>query len=135
MTLSCVIVTCSALTDTELSSFYNGVAVEIGEKYYRIQSNGIPDHDYGMFRDDVTRKDLNFFVPIRPSLSASPGCLNTGAIAVAINGVPIYNPLTADGRDAVLTGTFDDCNGHASNDGAYHYHGLPKCLGEYGSVH
>ena len=41
-----------------------------------------------------------------------------------INGVLLYNALTAPGDDAVHYEEFDDCQGHASPNGAYHYHQL-----------
>ena len=43
----------------------------------------------------------------------------------AINGVAIYNALTGETTDAVRYEVFDDCKGHSSPSGAYHYHQYP----------
>ena len=40
----------------------------------------------------------------------------------AKNGVAIYNALTGSGLDAVYYEEFDECQGHASPGGSYHYH-------------
>ena len=62
-----------------------------------------------------------------------------GAIGVAINGVPIYNPFAAEGHlgvpnvDALKVEAFDSCCGHP-NPQEYHYHQYPACLRLLGSV-
>ncbi|NOQ34949.1 MAG: YHYH protein, partial [Methylococcaceae bacterium] len=56
-----------------------------------------------------------------------------GPIAVAINGVPIFDPSKQDGRhdeehDPNIIGELDICGGHAGRGDDYHYHTAPKCL-------
>jgi hypothetical protein len=57
-----------------------------------------------------------------------------GAVGVAFNGVVFFGNSDMQGRDAyVFEGqTFDQCNGHNSPRGAYHYHTqIPnECLGQ-----
>ena len=58
--------------------------------------------------------------------------MGMGAIAVATNGLPIFNPWTIEGNNAVEGDTaewFDLCDGHPSPNGEYHYHKQPSsCL-------
>jgi Ca2+-binding EF-hand superfamily protein len=54
-----------------------------------------------------------------------------GAIAVAANGIPIFNPIKNDGRtDTFLAGELDQYGGHAGRADDYHYHVAPWHLAE-----
>ncbi|MFM7244722.1 MAG: YHYH protein, partial [Planctomycetaceae bacterium] len=57
-----------------------------------------------------------------------------GAIAVALNGIPIFNPLNNRGDDAFAIGELDDFGGHCGRADDYHYHVAPvhleKAVGE-----
>lgn len=71
-----------------------------------IESNGLPDHEMMVgirawqqqvpLPHDFTGANA-FRIPKQPKLAAEPvsakTALFTGAIAVAINGVPIFNPI------------------------------------------
>ena len=46
----------------------------------------------------------------------------SGAIALAVNGMPIFNALNNRGDDAYLAGELDDWGGHAGRADDYHYH-------------
>lgn len=70
---------------------------------------------------------LNLALAARPSKGAGR-CLTGGPIAIAINGVAIYDALDAGGNDAVAHEIQDSCGGHPQMTGQYHYHALPKCL-------
>ena len=65
-------------------------------------------------------------------MSASP--LNTsehllkGALAVAVNGVPIFNVYNNRGENAYLIGELDDWGGHFGRGDDYHYHMVPTHL-------
>jgi len=68
-------------------------------------------------------------IPITPVISKTPISAKNhflrGAIAVAINGVPVFNALTNKGTDAYLTGELDDWGGHCGRADDYHYHMAP----------
>ncbi len=51
-----------------------------------------------------------------------------GAIALAVNGVPIFNPLNNRGEDAYLFGELDQYGGHCGRADDYHYHLAPTHL-------
>jgi len=71
-------------------------------------------------------------LPLAPRLAAQPVSARTGlfrgAIALAVNGVPIFNALNNRGDDAYLAGELDDYGGHAGRADDYHYHTAPLFL-------
>lgn len=74
-----------------------------------------------------------FRFPLRPRFAEKPvsakESLFRGAIAVAANGVPIFNPIKQDGRtDTYLAGELDEFGGHAGRADDYHYHLAPVHL-------
>ena len=67
-------------------------------------------------------------VPAQKPLSAKNGFFR-GAIAIAANGVPIFNPIKNDGRtDTFLAGELDEFGGHCGRADDYHYHTAPVHL-------
>ena len=104
---------------------------------FQISANGIPDHVTGPFNlpedsDDVLVQNFEYYIPKNPAVADNPTDLNMGPIGLAINGVAIFSPYSAQGTDAVITEerTFDECDGHPSPQGTYHYHGSPICVFE-----
>jgi len=72
-------------------------------------------------------------IPLNPTVAKRPmsGKDNffRGAIALAINGVPIFNPIKNDGRtDTFLAGELDEFGGHCGRADDYHYHIAPLHL-------
>jgi hypothetical protein len=71
-----------------------------------------------------------FPVPAAQPLSAKDHFFR-GAIAMAVNGVPIFNPIKNDGRtDTFLAGELDEFGGHCGRADDYHYHIAPTHLQE-----
>ena len=72
-------------------------------------------------------------VPLKPELADQPVSakeqLFRGAIAIAANGIPIFNPIKNDGRtDTFLAGELDEFGGHCGRGDDYHYHVAPLAL-------
>jgi hypothetical protein len=72
-------------------------------------------------------------IPLNPQMSNAPIPVNQqhftrGAIALAVNGVPIFNPYTNTGVDALLDGQLDEWGGHCGRADDYHYHIAPLHL-------
>ena len=71
-------------------------------------------------------------IPITPVISSAPMSAKThflrGAIAIAANGIPIFNALNNRGDDALLAGELDDWGGHCGRADDYHYHVAPLHL-------
>lgn len=73
-------------------------------------------------------------IPLYPSEAAVTTPTNgQGAIGMALNGVPIFDPTQQDGvynasRDPYLIGELDSCGGHSGRGDDYHYHSGPTCI-------
>ena len=73
-------------------------------------------------------------IPLYPQLTGvNTPTVGQGPIAVAINGVMIFNPTRQDGvysanADPYLIGELDECGGHSGRGDDYHYHIAPICI-------
>jgi hypothetical protein len=75
-------------------------------------------------------------IPLNPVLSSNPIPVDSihfirGAIAIAANGVPIFNVHTNTGVDSYLDGQLDNYGGHCGRADDYHYHIAPLHLYNY----
>jgi hypothetical protein len=123
------------------SAFSKSVKVTKSAKYYLVESSGIPDHQMMVgiksWQQQVPAiqpyAGTNAWsIPITPVISETPisakGHFLRGAIAIAVNGVPIFNALNNRGEDALLAGELDDWGGHCGRADDYHYHVAPLHL-------
>lgn len=74
-------------------------------------------------------------IPLHPVVAEKPLSAKShffrGAIALAANGVPIFNPIKNDGKtDTFLAGELDEFGGHCGRGDDYHYHIAPTHLQE-----
>ena len=116
--------------------FSGKVVVRWDAKWLYVESDGMPDHE---MMTEITAwqqqvplpqpytGDNSWRVPLQPKPAAQPKSAKTaffrGAIAIAINGVPIFNPIKNDGRtDTYLAGELDLFGGHSGRADDYHYH-------------
>ena len=71
-------------------------------------------------------------IPLKPKLADAPvsarHALMRRAIALAANGVPIFNALNNRGDDTKKVGELDDFGGHSGRGDDYHYHAAPLAL-------
>ncbi len=109
--------------------------------YFYVESNGIPGHPMMIgirsWQQQVPIPqnyvgDNAWQIPLHPVPAARPRSTNgqflRGAIAVAVNGIPIFNPLNNRGDDAYLFGELDEYGGHCGRADDYHYHLAPVHL-------
>ncbi len=112
-----------------------------------VESNGLPQHGmmFGIrswqqqvpLPQPYTGRNA-WQIPLHPQLAKHPistrNHLMRGAIALAVNGVPIFNALNNRGEDAFLAGELDQWGGHCGRGDDYHYHRAPvhleKIVGE-----
>jgi hypothetical protein len=107
--------------------------------YFYVESNGFPDHPMMIgitawqqqvpLPQPYTGKNA-WRIPLQPKLADKPvsakSALFRGAIALAANGVPIFNPIKNDGKtDTYLAGELDEYGGHCGRGDDYHYHIAP----------
>lgn len=127
----------TALTDAELQEFKDdGLAVSVDGMYHIIQSTGEPQHNVPTYPNGnnpnaISVQNYIFDIPQTSTELQQDGCLPMGIIGVMKNGVPIFNPYTIEGYNAVegnRAETFDSCDGHPDPQGRYHYHRIATCL-------
>lgn len=121
--------------------FKDSLEIRNDARYVYIGSNGFPDHPMMVgiqsWQQQVpipqSYKGSNSWrITLRPKLSPRPisgkNALYSGAIALAINGVPIFNALNNRGDDTYLAGELDEFGGHCGKGDDYHYHIAPVHL-------
>ena len=72
-------------------------------------------------------------IPLNPVMATNPIPVDSirftrGAIAIAANGIPIFNVHTNTGVDSYLDGQLDNFGGHCGRADDYHYHIAPLHL-------
>uniref|UniRef100_H2YGI8 YHYH domain-containing protein n=1 Tax=Ciona savignyi TaxID=51511 RepID=H2YGI8_CIOSA len=144
--------TCEGLTPPEITELYGRsgptrplkISVQ-NFQYLRISFNGMPSHPtsdcYNVSATCCRRNarprpsPQTIVIPGIPTYStdAISYCTPMGVIGVTIDGTAIYNHLESGCVDVnyMPDGSFDECNGHPSPTGEYHFHRAPKpsCLG------
>lgn len=122
---------------------FDGVKTRWNADTLFVESNGLPDHDMMVgIRSWQQQVPLPqpftgnnaWQIPLKPKLALNPisakNNLFRGAIALAVNGVPIFNALNNRGDDAYLAGELDKWGGHCGRGDDYHYHMAPVHLEE-----
>ncbi|MBX7136215.1 MAG: YHYH protein [Fimbriimonadaceae bacterium] len=124
--------------------FAPNVKTHSDDKNFFVESNGLPDHEMmtgiTAWQQQVPLPQKYtganawqfplFPVPAKKPMSAKTNFFR-GAIAIAANGVPIFNPIKNDGRtDTFLAGELDKWGGHSGRGDDYHYHIPPLILQE-----
>ena len=117
------------------------IATRSDDRWFYVESNGIPDHPLMVgiraWQQQVPLPqpytgDNAWRIPLRPVPAAEPvttkGKFLRGAIALAVNGIPIFNPLNNRGEDAFAIGELDGFGGHCGRGDDYHYHVAPVHL-------
>lgn len=107
-------------------------------KYLYVESDGIPDHQMMVgiraWQQQVPLpqpyySENAWSIPLNPALATQPisarTALFTGAIALAANGIPIFNALNNRGVDSFSIGELDEFGGHCGRADDYHYHAAP----------
>ncbi len=111
------------------------------DQFFYVESNGIPAHQMMVGitawqqQVPIPQKyvgDNAWRIPLHPVPTKEPATTKNrflrGAIAIAVNGVPIFNPLNNRGDDAFLFGELDEFGGHCGRADDYHYHIAPVHL-------
>ena len=128
--------------DSAFSYYKPAVSTRNDSKYYYVESLGLPDHETMLgitgWQQQVPIPQCYvgsnaWSIPLNPVVAATPVPVNQnhflrGAIAVAVNGIAIFNPYTNTGVDAFLDGQLDQYGGHSGRADDYHYHIAPNVL-------
>jgi hypothetical protein len=134
-----------AFMDSAFAAFIPNVNTYTTPTYFYVESKGIPTTHTMMVGISSTGWQQQvplpkcyigssaWPVPINPVIAATAVPVNAshftkGAIAIAVNGVPIFNPYTNTGVDAFIDGQLDTYGGHCGRGDDYHYHTAPLHL-------
>lgn len=132
----------AAEVDKPFAQFAPAVKTRSDGTTFYVESNGMPDHPLMVgirawqqqvpLPQKYTGANAWQFplypVEAKEKLSAKDHFFR-GAIAVAANGVPIFNPIKNDGvTDTYIAGELDDHGGHSGRGDDYHYHLAPVFL-------
>ncbi|MFN8672310.1 MAG: YHYH protein [Candidatus Sericytochromatia bacterium] len=130
-----------SLLASSFEPFKDSVKTRQDNKYFYVESNGIPNHQLMVgitsWQQQVPLPqdyygENAWSIPLHPVLSENPISTKNnfykGAIAVAVNGIPIFNALNNRGDDALLAGELDKWGGHCGRADDYHYHIAPTHL-------
>ena len=117
------------------------VKTRADENFFFVESDGIPAHNMMVgitawqqqvplpqpyFGDNAWRFSL------APVPAAQPQTIKNhflrGAIAIAANGIPIFNPQNNRGEISAEIGELDEWGGHCGRADDYHYHAAPLHL-------
>ncbi len=128
--------------DSAFTPFKPNVYTRWDNTYFYVESKGIPSHE---MMTGITGWQQQFpipqcytgtnawQIPLNPVKAVTPVPVNKnhflrGAVAIAANGVAIFNPYTNTGVDAFLDGQLDNFGGHCGRADDYHYHIAPLFL-------
>lgn len=128
--------------DSAFAYYKPTISTRSDNNYYYVESLGLPDHEMMLgitaWQQQVPIPQCYvgsnaWSIPINPTIAATPVPVNQnhflrGAIALAVNGIPIFNPYTNTGVDAFLDGQLDQYGGHSGRADDYHYHIAPTVL-------
>jgi hypothetical protein len=120
------------------AAFAPAVRVRWDEEFLFVESSGLPAH--GMMAgitawqqqvplpQPYTGKNA-WRIPLHPVVATAPvsikGRFLRGAIALAANGIPIFNPQNNRGEVSQEIGELDEWGGHCGRADDYHYHAVP----------
>ncbi|MCC6726210.1 MAG: YHYH protein [Saprospiraceae bacterium] len=129
--------------DSAFQPFKEHLATHWDDTWFYVESNGIPTTHSMMtgivkWQQQVPLPQCYtgsnaWQIPLNPVLADTPVPVNSehflrGAVALAANGVPIFNPHTNTGVDALVDGQLDQWGGHSGRADDYHYHIAPLFL-------
>ena len=122
-------------------AFAPKVSVRWDGKFLFVESNGMPAHNMMVgitawqqqvpLPQNYTGTNA-WQIPLTPVPAKEPrsikGQFLRGAIALAVNGIPIFNPQNNRGEVSQEIGELDEWGGHCGRADDYHYHAAPLHL-------
>ncbi|MFM8360498.1 MAG: YHYH protein [Verrucomicrobiota bacterium] len=126
---------------TAFAPFAPRVKTRWDDRYLYVESNGLPDH--GMMVGITAWQQQvplpqpyvganAWRLPRNPVPAVQPVSIRDrflrGAIALAANGIPIFNPQNNRGEISQEIGELDQWGGHCGRADDYHYHAAPLHL-------
>ena len=123
------------------AAFAPRVNVRWDERFLFVESNGLPAHHMMIgitaWQQQVPLPQAYtganaWQIPLVPVPAKEPASIRNrflrGAIALAANGIPIFNPQNNRGEISAEIGELDQWGGHCGRADDYHYHAAPLHL-------
>jgi hypothetical protein len=130
-----------AFLDAAFAPYKPAISTSSDITYYKVASDGIPAHNMMVgitnWQQQVPIPQFytgnnSWSIPLQPVYATTPMSTKTnfmkGAVAIAVNGLPIFNALNNRGEDSYLIGELDNWGGHCGKADDYHYHAAPLHL-------
>jgi hypothetical protein len=127
--------------DSAFVPFKSKVKTRWDANYFYVEDLGLPSHPMmkgiTSWQQQVPIQQCYvgtnaWQIPLNPVVAATPVPTATnffkGAVALAANGIPIFNALNNRGEDSYLIGELDQYGGHCGRADDYHYHIAPLSL-------
>lgn len=140
-TTTTIPVTRLTFLDSAFDPYRPAVTTASGNTYYTIASNGLPAHNMMVgitnWQQQVPAPQYytgnnSWSIPLHPVYATTPLSTKSnfmkGAVALAVNGIPIFNALNNRGEDSYIIGELDNWGGHCGKGDDYHYHAAPLHL-------
>ena len=133
----------TGLADGVFTVTTNSIPNHERDAYYAVPQNGVivPDVNSATIAADPTRaQEMSFTIPTSPTYSNSTTDAPLGSIGIMISGAVLFNPFEGDGatvamannftvtKDGVTASFVDQCSGHPTPQGTYHYHANSSCV-------
>jgi len=133
--------TTTSFIDSAFTPYKPKISTNWDTTYFYVSSTGIPNHNMmvgiSSWQQQVPiPQDYSgtnhWSIPLQPVYATTPMSTRTnfmkGAVAIAVNGIPIFNALNNRGEDSYLIGELDQWGGHCGKGDDYHYHAAPLSL-------
>lgn len=133
--------TTTGFIDSAFAPYKPAISTNWDGTYFYVASNGMPAHNMMVgitsWQQQVPIPQPysgtnSWSIPLQPAYAAVPLSTKTnlmkGAVAIAVNGIPIFNALNNRGVDSYLIGELDNWGGHCGRADDYHYHAAPLHL-------
>jgi len=133
--------TTTGFIDSAFMPYKPSLSTKWDDTYFYVASTGIPNHNMMIgitsWQQQVPisqpyTDNNSWSIHLQPSYATTPLSTKTnlmkGAVAIAVNGIPIFNALNNRGEDSYLIGELDNWGGHCGRGDDYHYHAAPLHL-------
>jgi hypothetical protein len=127
--------------DSAFAPYKKTISTNYDDTYYYVNSNGMPEHNMMVGITSWQQQvpipqpysgSNHWSIPLKPVYETTPLSTKTnfmkGAVALAVNGIPIFNALNNRGEDSFAIGELDQWGGHCGRADDYHYHTAPLHL-------
>ena len=133
--------TTTSFIDSAFTPYKSAISTRWDDTYFYVASNGLPAHNMMVgitnWQQQVPIPQFytgtnSWSIPLQPVYATTALSTKTnfmkGAVAIAANGIPIFNALNNRGEDSYLIGELDNWGGHCGKGDDYHYHAAPLHL-------